>query len=162
MPAHVLRSLHMLFPQRDPNAMRGKVGHPNRIVNYFSQVSIRAILILWRLVPLTVPVALRAPDHELGRACSSRLDERRELREGRPSAGFVVGASYVREIRNEGPSRALNPYSLLVMPVGTIHVATARIERSACDEVAALQPLSAEVLGHRALQAAAEVCRPGL
>ena len=40
-----------------------------------------------------------------------------------------VGASYLSEIRNEPPSRASNTCTWLVMPVGTIHVATARIEK---------------------------------
>jgi hypothetical protein len=42
-----------------------------------------------------------------------------------------VGASYVSEIRNEPPSRASNPCTWLVMPVGTIQVATARASSSA-------------------------------
>jgi hypothetical protein len=40
-----------------------------------------------------------------------------------------VGASYLSEIRN--PPRASNACTWLVMPVGTIHVATARASRSA-------------------------------
>lgn len=43
----------------------------------------------------------------------------------------LFGASYVSEIRNEPPSRASNACTWLVMPVGTIHVATARASRSA-------------------------------
>jgi len=42
-----------------------------------------------------------------------------------------VGASYVSEIRNEPPSRGSNACAWLVMPVGTIHVATARASSSA-------------------------------
>src|SRR5688572_23240311 len=42
-----------------------------------------------------------------------------------------VAASYVSEIRNEPPSRGLKACTWLVMPVGTIHVATARALRSA-------------------------------
>jgi hypothetical protein len=38
----------------------------------------------------------------------------------------AVGASYVSEIRNEPSSRASNACTWLVMPAGTIHVATAR------------------------------------
>ena len=38
---------------------------------------------------------------------------------------------YVSEIRNEPPSRASNACTWLVMPVGTIHVATTRASRSA-------------------------------
>jgi hypothetical protein len=42
-----------------------------------------------------------------------------------------VGASYVREIRNEPPSLASKTWIRLVIPVGTIHVATALASSSA-------------------------------
>jgi hypothetical protein len=49
------------------------------------------------------------------------------------------GASEVSEIRSEPPSRASNACTWLVMPVGTIHVATACVLRSArIDDRAAL------------------------
>jgi hypothetical protein len=43
----------------------------------------------------------------------------------------AVGESYVSEIRNEPPSRASNACTWLVMPAGTIHIATARASSSA-------------------------------
>jgi len=41
-----------------------------------------------------------------------------------------AGAPYVSEILNEPPSRGSNACTWLVIPVGTIHVATARASRS--------------------------------
>ena len=60
MPAHESARFICCSPDATQRRRGGNVGHKSHIVNDFSQLSVRAILILWRLFPLTVPSWSRA------------------------------------------------------------------------------------------------------